>query len=155
MAKPKKQHDPEALFKLAAGLNRSVPNPTEKPLDLIKEQIEKNKLFVGKGEQKVVADGNVLNTEGVKDFNLPDIKDMVPPIVIDGHKFRRTNIPTMDALTVLLYIVSTVLAKDDPRIADILEQVEFKLPDIEGNIIFPVKKTKKAKAKRRNDKPTK
>lgn len=142
MAKGKPSEDP--LFKLAVGMNQAMQKPTEKPMDLIQEQIDKNKLLIGKGPQEVVADKS---GEKSKDIKLPDVQDMVPPIVIDGHKFRRTNVPTMDALTVLMYIVSEVLA-DDERVADILRQVEFKFPDNDGNLIFP-RKEKKTKAKRR------
>ncbi len=139
MAKGKPSEDP--LFKLAVGINAAMQKPDEKPVDLIQEQIDKNKLLIGKGPQEVVS---APGTEKPKDINLPNVEDMVPPIIIDGHKFRRTNVPTLDALTVLMYIVSEVLSEDE-RVADILRQVEFRFPDNDGNLIFP-RKDKKTKA---------
>lgn len=127
------------LHKLATGMMHvNAQNaPTETPTDLIKEAVEKNKLMIGKGPQQVQsATGKVAPSKPAKDdLELPKLPPP-PNIVIDGHEFVRTNIPQLDAVTVLMYIVAEVLS-DDPRIASILKQLEFKFPDNAGNIIYP------------------
>lgn len=153
MANEEIKTDPGAtkVFNLAANLSKTVPNPTETPTDLIKEQIEKGKLLVGKGRLEVQP-----NTERPKEDKkvgeLPPLPEL-PPIVIDGHEFRRTNIPHLDAMTVMMYIFSE-LAETNPTIASILDQVKFSFPDNAGNLIYPRVKKAKRKAKQPNDRPS-
>lgn len=135
MKDKKDESTPPALHKLASGMMHvNAQNaPIETPTDLIKEAVEKNKLLIGKGPQQVASAGKPQPKTG--DIELPSIPPP-PNIVIDGHEFVRTNIPQLDAVTVLMYIVAQVLS-DDPRIASILKQLEFKFPDNAGNLIYP------------------
>lgn len=147
---------PRIIHKLAEGMmtKNAQQQPTDTPTDLIKEQIDKNKLLVGKGPQQVQAAPKVAGTK--EDLTLPALPPP-PNIVIDGHEFKRSNIPHLDAITIIMYIVGEVLS-DDPRIESILKQVQFQFPDNAGNLIFPKPaktRTRKAKAKKRNVRPSK
>lgn len=146
--------DPGAskVFNIAANISKSMPTPGDTPTDLIKEQVEKGKLLVGKGRLEVQPNTERLVEEKKKDAELPPLPPL-PPIVIDGHEFRRTNIPHLDAMTVMMYIMSE-LAETNSKIASILDQVKFQFPDNAGNLIYPRVKKAKRKAKQPDDRPS-
>jgi len=137
----------QIIHKLADGMTKMTPQPMDSPTDLIKEQIEKSKFLPGRSPNQVVTAAKN-EKDGVE---LPRLNPL-PPIVIDGHEFKRTNVPTLDAITVLMYIVSKVLS-NNPRIDSILRQVQFQFPDNSGVFVYPrsvKKQQRKVNKKKRN-----
>lgn len=65
---------------------------------------------------------------------------------IEGHRLPLSRNPFLDAMTTMMYIFSTILSKDK-RIKNILNEAQFKFPDLDGNMIFPKTKKKKRKVK--------
>jgi hypothetical protein len=140
------------IHNLADAMIKRTPQPTDTPADLIKEQVEKGGLLAGRNPNTVVQAASP-KKDGVE---LPRLNQL-PPILIDGHEFKRTNIPHLDAITVIMYIVGEVLS-DDPRIKDILRQIEFTFPDANGKLVYPKqskRQPRRVKAKKRNVRPTK
>ena len=134
-------------FDVVQSLNASFKEELKNPTDLIMDKARTAGVLPGQRKPPV---GDKLNFDAA----LPQI----PPIVIDGYELPRTNIPQMDALTVLMYIMAQELS-NNPRIKSIFDQIQFKFQDAKGNVIFPKPQQPKAKLKkrnkRRNDKPTK
>lgn len=149
--KARGEQKPEAstniIHNLADAMRRKAENVLETPADLIKEQIEKNKLLIGKGPQQVAAAGKKKD-----DIELPP-PPPIPPIIIDGHEFHVSNNQYLDAVLVLMYILAEVLS-DNPRVTDILNQFKFSFSDNKGNRIFP-KAPKTKKTKKHNARPSK
>lgn len=129
-------------FELIKGLNASFKEEMGNPTDLIMDKAKEAGVLPGRRSPQVKAVGDKLNLDAA----LPQI----PPIIVDGYKLQRTNIPHLDALTVIMYIVATEFA-NSPRIRSILDQIKFQFADLEGNQIYPkIATTKKANKKRRN-----
>ena len=54
----------------------------------------------------------------------------------------------------MLYIFTTVIAKKNPEVDQILKDFKFRFPDMHGKMVYPrdeVKKKKKVKTKRRKN----
>lgn len=123
-------------FDIIKGLNASFKEEIANPTDLIMDKARQSGVMPGRPR-----------TVGDK-LNLDAALPQIPPIEIDGYKLPRTNIPQMDALTVLMFLMATEFSKN-PRIKSVLDQIGFRFPDINGNLIYPKPSTKKTKKKRR------
>lgn len=117
--------------------------------DLAREQVRKGGL--SRGKQVVMSEEEVnaaregkLNPNGQQGQQKPTVR-------IDGYDLPITNIPTIDAVTIMMYVFSTVFSKN-PEVESILKQSGFKFPDANGNIIYPPQKAKKTKKRKGNDK---
>ena len=80
-------------------------------------------------------------SERIKDGNSPippTAQPMVKTMAVDGYVLPQ------DAFTVVMYILSTVLA-DNPKIEKILNQFEFKFHDVNGKLVYPIQKKRKKK----------
>lgn len=124
-------------FDIIKGLNASFKEEIKSPTDLIMEKAKESGVLPGRQRPKMVGDK----------LNLDAALPTIPPLEIDGYKLQRTNIPHMDALTVVMYILATEFA-DNPRIKAVLDQINFNFHDLEGKVIYPPQKTKQKKKKR-------
>lgn len=127
-------------FDIISGLNATFKEEMANPTDLIMEKAKQSGILPGR--QRPVGDK--------LDFDkaLPPIA----PLEVNGFKLQRTNIPQMDALTVLMFIMATEFAKN-PKIRRILNQIQFQFKDLEGRSIFPVlDEPVKAKTKKKRRK---
>ena len=119
------------MNKLVSSEITRFKEPTETKEDLLKAQASN----MHKMSNQVVAPagGQTAPTEGES-------------FTIEGHRLALSRNPFLDAMTTMMYIFSTVLSKDK-RIEKILNEANFKFPDLDGNIIFPKTKKKKRKVK--------
>lgn len=137
---------PVSSIEIARALNSSFKEETASVQDLIMEQAKKAGVLPGRQAPQVRSAGQV----GDK-LNLDAALPKIPPIEINGYQFPRTNIPQMDALTVLMVILATEFSRNK-RIRSILDQIQFTFADLNGNILYPPQRQEKRAKKRRNDK---
>lgn len=132
--------DKISQFDIIKGLNSSFKEELANPTDLIMNKAKEAGVIPGRPTPKVV--GDKLNLDAA----LPEI----PPLEIDGFKLNRTNIPHLDALTVVMYLLATEFA-NNARVRDVLDQINFQFVDLTGKRIYPKpvqnKKKKRDKSK--------
>ncbi len=131
------EEDKTTKFDIIKNLNSSFKEELKNPTDLIMEKAKDAGVIPGR-QRPVV--GSKLNLDAA----LPQIA----PLEIDGFKLQRTNIPHMDALTVVMYVLATEFA-DNPRVRGILNQINFQFKDLEGKVIFPQPTTSKKKKRKK------
>lgn len=125
-------------FDIIKNLNATFKEEIANPTDLIMEKAKEAGVMPGRPKAKVVGDK----------LNLDAALPQIPPLEIDGYKLNRTNIPHLDALTVVMYILATEFSKN-PRVREVLDQINFQFSDLEGKRIYPqpVQKQKKRRDK--------
>jgi len=82
----------------------------------------------------------------------------VGKVEVGGYTFPLFADSYLNTMTLMLYIFSTVIAKKNPEVDQILKDFKFRFPDMHGKLVYPrdaVKKKKKVERKRRKNARTK
>jgi len=85
---------------------------------------------------------------------IPGQPTPVGKVEVGGYTFPIFADSYLNTMTLMLYIFSTVIAKKNPEVDQILKDFKFRFPDMHGKLVYPrdaVKKKKKVKHRRRKN----
>jgi hypothetical protein len=138
---------PVSSIDIARALNSSFKEESTSVQDLIMEQAKKAGVMPGGKSMPHVRSAAQVGDK----LNLDSALPKIPPIEINGHELPRTNIPQMDALTVIMFLLATEFSRNK-RIRSILDQIQFSFADMNGNKLYPPPHKTRQTKKNRNDK---
>jgi len=132
----KKQNENKLLHTIADNINKKYEQPKDQPIDLIKEKLAQNN-FLGGQRQPII--NSVPQKE---ELQLPKPKKELKGVEVDGYFLPIVGIPTVDACTILMFLLGTVWSKN-PEVDRILKKINLELQDAHGKKYYPRPQKKK------------